>query len=318
MLSRVANRIFWLSRYMERSENIARLVKVYSHLLLDLPKNDNVDRFRLVEIFGAVESFDRFYAETDELTIMKFLLTEKRYYGSIISSLKFARENARITREVFPIEVWDIINETYMSFNELEGNEDSRSARHKALNAMIYSGQRFEGIISGGMSRNDIYSFFVLGKMLERADMTTRVLDVGTIMLSGEIDGISAYRGIIWMNLLKSVNSYQMYRKNIKIRISGPDVVKFLLFDSILPRSVRYCIETMNIFSQQLPNSKSVSDGLTRIIKFIDSVDIDSGNELNVHSVMDDIQKMLIDIGDEIASTWFNTDNPQFEEDKCQ
>jgi len=318
MLSRVAERIFWLSRYMERTENTARLVKVYSNLLLDLPKSDDVSWFRLLEIFGSSKIFDEMYNERSELNIMKFLLTDKNYYGSLISSLKFARENARTTRDVFPIEVWDVINEIYLSFQKIEGAENSRSKRYSALNEVIYSGQRFEGIVSSGMNRSDIYSFFVLGKLIERADMTTRVLDVGNLMLSTNNERIAPYKGIIWSNLLKSINSYQMYRRNIRMKINGPDVIRFLLMDPLLPRSVRYCVDTILHFTHKLPKSASVKETFQKIIAFIESIDFAQGDELYMHNVMDDIQKMLIDAGNSISATWFNIEDKHYEENICQ
>ncbi len=316
MLSKVANRIFWLSRYMERVENTARLIIAYTNLLLDLPKNEVVNWFRIIEILGAKGLYYQFYKEISEIKIMIFLLTKKENPASLIFSIKSARENARTTREVLPTEVWELINHMYSLVQKLEGREDSRSYRFKILKAIVHEGQRFEGIISEGMSRDNLYHFIRLGRLIERTDMTTRVLDVGFFMMKNNDALISTYDGIIWMNLLNSINTYQMYKKHVKNRMNAKDIVQFLLTDKQLPKSIAYGVETMRMFASQLPRPELVIAAISKLENFLVNISPNLENQQEVHQVMDEIQKLLIEIGNEIDKTWFRFETNLKEEEK--
>lgn len=307
MLSKVANRIYWLSRYMERAENSARLVNVYTNLLLDMPKNPKLGWHTLMTISGAHTDFNERYGDLSEGNIIFYMLADRENAASLASSLSYARENARTTRDILPSEVWNVVNEAYLESKNKEHSINSRSERFKYLNNIIQCGQRFEGILSSGMSRNDTYRFFILGRMIERADMITRVLDVGSLMLSAEIDNITAYNGIIWMNLLRSIAAYQMYRQAVKRRVSGEDVIRFLTLNKDFPRTIWYCAETISKFSEALPNHESVDKAAQDLKLFINNLNLAEMDEGKIHVCMDDIQKRLMKIGGEIDSTWFNT-----------
>jgi len=307
MLSRVANRIFWLSRYMERAENTARLVNVYTNLLLDLPINSKANWKSLMTITGSMEDFSSLYSNVDENNVINYLLTEKSNPASLYSSLLFARENARTTRDILPSEVWNVVNESHLIAKSSLRDVLLRTSRFKFLSSIIECGQRFEGIISSGMSRNDTYRFFILGRMLERADMITRVLDVGSLLLSEDnIEGNQ--NGIIWMNLLKSIAAYQMYRQSIKRRVTGVDVIRYLILNDDFPRSLWYCTNTISIFSSFLPKNENVDKTVNDLQNFINGFTFSEVDENKIHCLMDEIQKRLINLGNEIDSAWFNTE----------
>ncbi|WP_022850872.1 alpha-E domain-containing protein [Limisalsivibrio acetivorans] len=305
MLSKVANRIFWLSRYMERAENTARLVNVYSNLLLDIPVNPSVDWYTLITITGLEDEFEG--RNKNEGDIISYLVTERENPASLCSSLRSARENARTTRDILPSEVWNTVNEAYILSSSIR-DIVSRTNRTKYLTNIINYGQRFEGIISSGMSRNDTYRFFILGRMLERTDMITRILDVGSRLLNNDADESSPYEGILWMNLLRSIAAYQMYRQSVRRRVNGSDVIKFLMLDKQFPRSAWYCAETLSVFSETLPNHEDVLLAVLDLKKYINSLDFNEVCHEMMHSSMDEIQKKILNIGNNIESTWFNAE----------
>jgi uncharacterized alpha-E superfamily protein len=293
---------------MERAENTARLVNVYTNLLLDMPVNSKVSWQTMMTITGSEQDFSKNYSEMSEGNVINYLIKDKSNYASLCSSIKFARENARTTRDILPSEVWNVVNEAYLLANENMDSISSRTARYKFLNQIIECGQIFEGIISSGMSRNDTYRFFVLGRLLERADMVTRILDVGSRLLSSENDDLTSYKGIVWMNLLKSISAYLMYRQIVKRRVTGEGAIQFLILDKEFPRSVWYCAETISRFAAALPNNENVQAAAKELQKFISSFNFSEIDENKIHCFMDEIQKQLIIIGDEIDKSWFNTE----------
>lgn len=137
MLSRVAERLYWSARYLERVENTARLVSVYDDLLFDLPKNIEVSWYNLIEILSGEEIFEQRYKVKDERNVVKFLLADDTNSSSMLSSLKMVRENIRTTRDAVPKETWELINELDLYAQQNIKQGINRSERHLFLNTII-------------------------------------------------------------------------------------------------------------------------------------------------------------------------------------
>lgn len=176
MLSRVAERVYWQARYLERAENTARLLNVFSTLLLDLPPRTKLGWHSLVEITGTDEEFDGRYKQALERNVVRFLLCDSNGH-SILDMLALTRENARTTREIMPMEAFEKINDLYFFAKENVAKGIARGARHELLEEIISGCQQISGLMAGSMSRGEAYSFVRLGRSLERADMTTRIVD---------------------------------------------------------------------------------------------------------------------------------------------
>jgi len=160
---------------------------------------------------------------------------------SLLNMLAMARENARTTREIMPTEAFEEINNLYWFAREKLGKGVSRGPRHELLEEIIASCQHLAGMLSGTMSHNDAFNFVRLGQYLERADMTTRIVDVGSgkLLSSMELDSSAnaePFENILWMNILRSISAYQMYRQHVKNRVNAEDVVVYLLQDEEFPR----------------------------------------------------------------------------------
>lgn len=306
MLSRVAERIYWGSRYLERVENIARLISVYDSLLFDLPKKTNISWYNLIRINSNDETFSERYKVQDEHNVVKFLLADDSNPGSLLSSLKQVKENIRTTRDVVPQDTWEQINELdlYARNNIRQGI--NRTNRHQFLNTVIQRCQEITGLFEGAMSRDATWQFVVLGRNIERADMTTRILDAGvSIMLQPNQERVKLSQ-VVWGNVLRSASGYMNYRRGVKTAIQAKKVAKFLLDDPYFPRTVRFCMDEITTAVKKLPRSENVL-GATDSIYSLD-YPLDSSEQLNeaFRDYLNDLQISVCKLHDKFSENWFD------------
>ncbi|MBO1924666.1 alpha-E domain-containing protein [Thiomicrorhabdus sp. 6S3-12] len=309
MLSKVAERVYWLARYIERVENTARLAKVHSQLMLDLPKSVKLSWYGLVQITSNEDYFALHYDSRSEQNCMKMLLSDRNNPASLISSLWWARENIRTTRDILPREAWIHINELYVMVKNHQEDFATRTKRNELLSKIIRSCQAYTGMLEGTMSHNETYRFLKLGMLIERADMTTRLIDEGGLFVAQEVfenDDESYFDAILWANLLRSINAYFMYRQQYQTEISGQEVLQFLTQDEEFARSISYCLNEMCWFMRKLPNPEPMQNALKSLQQKISAEQklIIGSNELHNH--LDWIQKELSQINRLLYSTWFN------------
>lgn len=308
MLSRVAERVYWQARYLERAENTARLLDVFSTLLMDLPKGTKLGWDTLVHITGTHEVFSATGRQPIERNVMKFLLSEDNGV-SIINMLAAARENARTTREIMPTEAFEQINELYFYAKDNLAKGISRGPRHELFEEIVTSCQQLTGLIAGTMSHDDVYCFVRLGSHLERADMTTRIVDVGSgnLLVSNQAASPTddPLTNILWMNILRSISAYQMYRQHVKDRINAEDVVIFLLQNDEFPRSLAHCISQLSGVIDDLPNHAKPLAQIARTYRSIKHANIEKLLGDGLFQFIDDLQVEIGDIHQAISTTWF-------------
>ena len=315
LLSRVAERVYWQARYLERVENTARLLNVFSGLLLDLPSGTKLGWRSLVQITGTENAFDKKYEKSSELNVVRFLLAEENGL-SILHTLGSARESARTTREVMPTEAFEEINELYFFAKENASAGVDRGERHQLLEQIINRCQQITGLMGGTMSRDDAYSFVRLGRALERADMTTRVVDVGSGNLlpvvyegSDSVENSNEpYENILWMNILRSQSAFQMYRQHVRFRVNAVDVVRFLLLNKEFPRSTHHNLVTLEKVIQKLPNSGKVAWQINKTKRLLKNSEIKALLKKGLLQHIDNLQLEMADIHFKIAETWFLPD----------
>lgn len=311
LLSRVAERVYWQARYLERVENTARLLNVFSTLLMDLPKGTKLGWHSLVEITGTDEAFAARYKQQSERNVIRFLLSERNGY-SILDHLAMTRENARTTREIMPTEAFEMINNLYYQARDNADKAVARGPRHEMLEGIIADCQQITGLLGGCMSRDEAYSFIRLGRSLERADMTTRIVDVGSGNLLAPLhegqatsEGEAPFESILWMNILRSLSAYQMYRQHVRERISGEDVVEFLIQNEEFPRSAAHNFTTLNKVLKKLPSSSKVKWQVDKARRLVHGGDIEKLLSKGLLSYIDELQKAIAAIHVKIADTWF-------------
>ncbi len=309
MLSKVANRVYWGARYLERVESTARLITIYDQLLLDLPRTVQLSWYSLITLNSLQSDFDKRYTVQHERNVVKFLIADDTNANSIVSSLKAARENIRTTRDVFPQETWEFINELsqYVQANLPDGI--NRKKRYEFLSEIIRSCKQILGLLYGNMPHDEVWSFLQLGRSLERADMTTRILDAGVLAISWmkEDDNVVNSTQITLSNVLRSLNAIQAYRRLMRLSVSGPDVVEFLLRNPDLPRSITHCLNAMTQAASRLPRPQDVTEHLARLQLTLNENPVDVCKTEPFSDYLNEIQIELAEINNLIAETWFST-----------
>ena len=247
------------------AENTARLVQQYSQLLLDLPEEVGVAWYELVRIVGATEAFRASGRPDTETGILDFLLADTAGQASLAYSLRMARENIRNTRDLLPHEAWENVNELYQetrrSLAPAAGGED----RFEVLAECIGECQKIGGILSGTLSHHSPYHFLSLGQSIERADMTSRIIDVAAAYIQHNERLVRRYGSSLWTNVLKSVSGFQMYRQYCQPQVEGVRVIDFLLRDQAFPRSIRFCIDSARSSCTKLPRAESTRAALESV-----------------------------------------------------
>ncbi|MBT1451863.1 alpha-E domain-containing protein [Glaciecola sp. XM2] len=306
MLSRVANNLYWLARYLERAENTARLINVNSHLLLDLPTRVKLGWEPIVDILSFRTMFYERYDNADEKSVIRFMVVDENNPGSIMSALDAARENARTVKEILPQEAWEQLNELYWFVTDNKADVFTRRSRYDFLRKIIQANQSITGLFSGTMTHDDGYDFLRIGRNLERADMSTRIIDVRSASLLTNIDDdSSAFSNIQWMSVLKSMSAYQMYRRQVRMRITREDVLEFLLLESRFPRSLLHALEQVEYSLSQLPNNKSAIDKTRQLRNYLMNARPAKLVQEKLHEFIDDIQLGLIEIDTKLYDSYF-------------
>lgn len=307
MLSRLAENLYWHGRYLERAEDIARLVNVNANLNLDLPAGLSAGWEPLIRITGNAEVFSAEGHEANERQVVKFLLSDDGNTGSLKATLENARENLRSARDLLPREIWEQMNALYLKGNdELTGNLSKRR-RHEFLSELILDCQQIAGTLLGCMSQDHAYNFILIGRYLERADMTTRILEVrGYDLLPDAAVDLSPYESIQWMSVLKSLTAYQMYRRHVRMRVSGNDVLRFLVRNDEFPRSVMFCLRALETLIADLPGEDdSALRAVTHLQRTVNETRLAGLRGKPLTDLMDRLQMELADTHSAVSQTWF-------------
>ncbi len=306
MLSRSAERIYWLARYLERTENTARIISVNMNLLMDLPKGVEMSWAELIRINGCQESFYSKYKSSSERNVTKYLLSDLDNSSSLFTSLKYARENIRTTRELLPDEAWEQVNEMYIFARDHLDTVSNRSGRVYFLTTIMEGCQRFTGLLSGYMSHNNPYCFIRLGRNVERADMSSRILELATLLLSdSRSNELRQYESILWMNILQTLNALLMYRQHVRSRIKGDDVLDYLLCDDALPRSIACCIGEIRDAIEKLPNHDALIPQVDGLADYIQQLETREATQSQLRKILDDLQTRFAQLHIAISENWF-------------
>ncbi len=307
MLSRVAERIYWAARYLERIENTVRLISVYDKLMFDLPRSIGLGWYNLVTINSAEQVFHERYKVQDERNVVKFLLGDDTNPSSVASCLKYARENLRTTRDVIPAESWEMINELHLFVTDNIQQGINRSQRYHFLDGVIQSCQQIQGLLVGTMPRDFVWYFMKLGRNIERADMTTRILDAGVrvqMQVWSDEDAINSQQ-IIWGNVLRSLGADQSYRRSVRASVKSKQVVRYIIEDAAFPRTLAYTLSALVDSLERLPKHEAVLRDVHSVqettLKTVDYSDL--GEPMKDY--LNDRQLDIAAIHSRITENWF-------------
>jgi uncharacterized alpha-E superfamily protein len=306
MLARVVENVYWLARYLERAENTARLISVNTNLLLDLPSGFALGWLPLVDITGNRGLFDSRVVRDEERHVVQFLIADRDNPGSIVSSLNMARENARTLRDVLPTEAWEELNRFFIEFSDALPSGLSRRTRFDFLKRSVLASQTLTGVLEGTMSRNAAYLFMMLGRNLERADMTSRIVDVrSSQLLPANTPELHPFDEIQWMSVLRSLSGYEMYRLGRRTRVNRADVVEFVLRDQQFPRACLLCLHQMELCLPALPRSTGVREALVSVCQFLSDAKLAALDQPGLHQLIDHLQLLITAVHNTIAGTYF-------------
>ena len=308
MLSRVADSLYWMGRYLERAENIARFLDVNWHLTLDMAMMQQSHWAALVSISGDKKLYDSLYDDDTKDNIIRFLTIDSSYSNSIWSCLNMARENARAVRDLIPLEMWELINVFFHRIDrEARNPVEVFDNPYTFCDEVKKASQALSGVADDSMDHDEAWHFFNLGRMLERADKTSRILDVKYFVLLPDLQDVGAAVDVVqWTALLKATSSFQAYRHRIG-RITPLGVAGFMLMSHSFPRSVLY----------SLTEAQRMLHGITRtrIGYFSNDAEKLLGQlcaELSYHSIEEIMEQGLHEFTDRLQMKMNEIDNAVF------
>ncbi len=311
MLSRVANSIYWLNRYIERAENIARFSDVNFNMSLDMPIGMVQQWEPLIMTSGDRDLFFERYGEVTPENVIRFLTFDEEYPNSILSCLNSARENARSVREIISSEIWEQVNAFYHFVQD--ASKSTQVINWPSFFRRVkQESHLYVGIANVTMTHNEGWHFGQMGRFLERADKTTRILDVKYfILLPSARDIGSTLDELQWAALLRSASAYEMYRKQDLQRINPTAVAKFLLLDPAFPRSIRFCIHQAERSLQRITGTPKgtwcnpAERYLGKLRSDLDYLIIDEVIESGLHEFLDGLQSRISAVDDCIFDLFF-------------
>jgi uncharacterized alpha-E superfamily protein len=312
MLSRVADSIFWMSRYIERAENVARFIDVNLHMILDLPVGSAQQWEPLVITSGDQERFAaRHGSAATQENVIGFLAFDAENPNSIVSCLRAARENARSVREIISSEMWEQVNTFYLMGTSPDAMRQAKESPHEFFTEIKMASHLFTGLSETTMSHGEAWHFSRVGRLLERADKTTRLLDVKYfILLPRHTEVGSPFDDIQWSEVLRSASAFEMYRKRHG-RIAPDQIVEFLLLDREFPRAVHYCLnnaeESLHAISGTPVGTfrNSAEQRLGQLRSELGYARVDDILAHGLHEFLDGLQAKLNAVGEAIFETFF-------------
>jgi len=299
-----------MARNIERAENIARFIDVTFNLMLDFPRNSNEQWQPLVSTTGDQEWFAEHYGNATRNNTIHFLAFDQKYESSILTCVSNARENARSIRETISSEMWEQINSLYFSVKEAAANLEVIDSPRDFLEEVKLASHLFTGITDNTMSHREGWHFARLGRYTERADKTSRILDVKYFLLLPQVEDVgSPLDDLQWSAVLRSVSGFEMYRK--RHRGIAPDrVVGFLALDRYFPRSIMHCVNAANDSLHAITGSptgtlwNSAEKRMGQLRSELAYTTVDDIMAEGLHDFLDSLQLQLNDVGERIYETF--------------
>ncbi len=305
LLSRVADRVYWGARQMERAEDTARIMRAFSDVFIDFPMAAGLSWEPLVAISGSAPLGDVASSDRGEAAVVRFIIDDAANPGSIRSSVEAARENLRTTREVMPREAWSAVNQLALFVRAEATGALDRRRRDRVLARVVEISRRLDGVLESTMTRDAAYRMWRLGRLMERVDMTTRVIGVrAATLMQSSAHGPTTIDEVQWMGVLRSLSALQMYQRAVRGPIDASDVLGFLLHHEGFPRSVRGCLSAIRAEVIALPAPGPVLDALSIVEHTLASVNAEGGDGAALDDRMDRLQIAIADVDRAIISRY--------------
>lgn len=310
MLSRVANHVYWLGRYLERAESMSRTMSVHDQMLMDLSEFERTPTwYQLIAINSNEKIFAEHFDEVTEKNVLQFLTSSLDNPSSIANSLAGVRYNLRTCRSIVPTSVYELANQVCLEAAEVSGRNVTHAQRRDFLRSVEHQLLAVSGAASGGMSRNEAFLFMRIGQVIEQADMTSRILDVRSASLirknSAEI--LTPYENAQWVAILQSLKAFQMYMSEARRPINGPEVLNYVLKNRQHPKSVRFCIQRLAGYLRRLAGTDELQFQVAKLLSYVDQADVLqlARDQEEMHQFMDSLQQALSGISSSFSTHFF-------------
>lgn len=258
MLSRTADHLFWMSRYIERAENLARLLDVTWQMSLVPQPLETINQSwnAIIALNSLEEAYAKKYSTVKGENVLKFMVSDPDNFASIFSCLRMARENAHAVRGTLTTEMWETLNSTWLEAREKTFEQLFNAGIGDYFEWVKMRSSLSRGTTLGTLLQDDAYHFIRLGTLLERADNTARILDVKYHVLrpNGDEGATDFYE---WGALLRSVSAFEVYRKVYRDVITPERVAELLIFNKDMPRSLQFCLNSVIKTLEKIANSHS-------------------------------------------------------------
>ena len=311
MLSRVADSVYWMSRYIERAENVARFIDVNYNLTLGQVGDGAQQWSPLVSTTGDQELYEELYGEASRETVLRFLAFDKRNPNSIASCVAAARENARSVRDSITAPIWEEINRFHLVVKSAAKEEALQDEPNAFCDIVKLASHAIVGHTYTTMSHGEAWHFSRIGRLIERADKTSRIVDVQYFHLLPEQFGVGSSLDLIrWNALLQSTSALAMYRRRHG-RIAPETVADFLVLDRNFPRAMRFCLmrvqDSINHITGSQPGTFACrTEQLTgRLRSEMDYTGIDDVIREGLHEYIDRFQTRINEIGVALHEDFF-------------
>ena len=316
MLSRVANSLCWMARYLERADNLARLVDVNLKLLPDLVdlEADEINRHwvPIIESTGDEEAFNRLHPSVNGQAVMDFMVFQTENPNSIISTISAARENARMVRDQITAELWEEINRLYLFLRSPRAREIWHTSAFELLDRVRGASLLIQGLDAATVVHDEGWHFMQVGRFLERADKTTRFLDLRWRSFTADerVKDVGQVAALEWGAILRSCSAWDAYKTLHSSRVDPSLVAELLIFAPEFPRSVRFCAEQADRALRAISGSAAgrfAHDAERLSGKLVAELQFGTLDEVlltGLHEYLDCLQIQFNDIGDALFQTY--------------
>ena len=312
MLSRVASNLYWMSRYVERAENTARVLDVTwrMSLLAQEPSLKDQEWFAPLNITGTFFPYSGRHTEVCAREVLHYMALDPENPSSIYACAQKARENARSVRGAITSEMWEVLNTTWLEMQHVD--EDKMAARGVSafFDWVKERSHLFRGVTFGTMHRDDAYEFARLGTHMERADSTARILDVKYhILLPSVKDVGGAVDYYQWSAVLRSVSAFEAYRKVYRDVITPLRLAELLILRDDVPRCLRFCLRQVADTLGRVQNAQS-AEALRKAQQILAGLQYGRISEIfadGLHEYLTDFLDSMQDLSDEIQRSFFSS-----------
>lgn len=303
MLSRSAKHLYWLSRYVERTENIARMIDVNLELILDFPDDHSLNWKPLIDTLDINDLFENKYKNYNETNVLNFLFEDKKNLSSLRNCLVMSKYNIETIKDDLPKSANISLNHLYEHIIDNKISKVHKRKKLQYITNIVSMTQNFFGSINDNLSRGYEFEFIRLGRFVERTDMISRIIDC--LCVSKSSKQTHDFSTMEWISMLTTLSAQDAFRKKAKGEANRGEVITFLLKNDSFPRSVFRSLITIELCLQNLPRNKKLLQMINRLISSSERSKLYNFDDKRLHLYLDNLQKNVSSIDSKIHKTYF-------------